>query len=146
MATGPQVAVIGGGVSGLTAAYLLSRAGRHVTLLETDARLGGQADTHMVPGAGGRMLAVDTGFIVFNERTYPLLTRLFAELGVHSQPSQMSMSVSCAGCGLGYAGGNGALGERWPGCATAAAGTCACSPRFRGSTAARGPCWLLAAA
>jgi predicted NAD/FAD-binding protein len=67
-ATGPRVAVIGAGVSGLAAAYLLSRAGRHVTLLEACGRLGGHADTHMVAGPDGRMRAVDTGFIVFNER------------------------------------------------------------------------------
>src|SRR5205085_11060372 len=57
---------------------------------------------------------VDTGFIVYNERTYPLLTRLFAELGVATQPSQMSMSVRCAGCGLQYAGRRG-LGGLTPG-------------------------------
>ena len=108
--TGREVAVIGGGVSGLTAAYLLSKSGRNVTLLEADDRLGGHADTHMVTSAGGRRLPVDTGFIVFNERTYPLLTRLFAELGVTGRPSEMSMSVRCAGCGLGYAGKRGAGG------------------------------------
>jgi phytoene dehydrogenase-like protein len=56
----------------------------HVTLFEADDRLGGHADTHPT--------GVDTGFIVYNEQTYPLLTRLFAELGVATQPSQMSMS------------------------------------------------------
>lgn len=108
--TGRQVAVIGGGVSGLTAGYLLSRAGDHVTLYEADSRLGGHADTHLVVAGDGRTHPVDTGFIVFNWRTYPLLTRLFAELGVTSRESEMSMSVRCADCGLEYAGQRGAGG------------------------------------
>src|SRR3984885_8254893 len=92
--SGRAIAVIGGGISGLTAGYVLSRTDR-VTLFEADSRLGGHADTHLVGP-----VPVDTGFIVYNERTYPLLTRLFAELGVATQPSEMSMSVRCAGCGL----------------------------------------------
>jgi uncharacterized protein len=99
--TGRRIAVIGGGISGLTAGYVLSRTDR-VTLFEADRRLGGHADTHLVGP-----VPVDTGFIVFNERTYPLLTRLFAELGVSTQASEMSMSVHCAGCGLHYAGQRG---------------------------------------
>jgi len=106
--TGPRrrIAVVGSGVAGLTAAYILSRTAA-VTLFEADGRLGGHADTHQVTGPDGRELAVDTGFIVHNKRTYPLLTRLFTELGVTTQPSEMSMSVSCAGCGLEYAGQRG---------------------------------------
>ena len=99
--TGRRIAVVGGGVSGMTAGYVLAQAD-HVTLFEADDRLGGHADTHPT--------GVDTGFIVYNERTYPLLTRLFAELGVATQPSQMSMSVRCAGCGLQYAGQRGLAG------------------------------------
>ena len=99
--TGRRIAVVGGGVSGITAGYVLAQAD-HVTLFEADDRLGGHADTHPT--------GVDTGFIVYNERTYPLLTRLFAELGVATQPSQMSMSVRCAGCGLQYAGQRGLPG------------------------------------
>ena len=102
--TGRRIAVIGGGISGLTAGYVLSRTD-HVTLFEADRRLGGHADTHQVGP-----VPVDTGFIVYNERTYPLLTRLFGELGVATQPSEMSMSVSCAGCGLHYAGKRGPAG------------------------------------
>jgi predicted NAD/FAD-binding protein len=102
--TGRKIAVIGGGISGLAAGYVLSRTD-HVTLFEADRRLGGHADTHQV-GA----VPVDTGFIVYNERTYPLLTRLFAELGVATQPAEMSMSVRCAGCGLQYAGHRGLAG------------------------------------
>jgi uncharacterized protein len=108
--TGRWIAVIGGGVSGLTAAYLLSQAGDHVTLYEADGRLGGHADTHLVTADDGQVHPVDTGFIVFNDRTYPSLTRLFAELGVDRQESDMSMSVRCAGCGLQYAGHRGTAG------------------------------------
>jgi uncharacterized protein len=103
--TGRRIAVVGAGVSGITAAYLLARA-NEVTLYEADSRLGGHAHTHLV-SRGGRSLALDTGFLVHNERTYPLLTRLFAELGVTTQNSEMSMSVRCAGCGLQYAGQRG---------------------------------------
>ena len=96
-----RIAIIGGGISGLTAGYILSRSA-HVTLFEADGRLGGHADTHLVG-----QVPVDTGFIVYNERTYPLLTRLFAELRVATRPSEMSMSVRCGGCGLHYAGKRG---------------------------------------
>lgn len=99
-----RVAVVGSGVAGLTAAYVLARhGGRHVTLLEADERLGGHADTHPVT-EDGRELAVDTGFIVHNERTYPVLLRLFRELGVATQESEMSMSVRDEASGLEYAG------------------------------------------
>ncbi len=107
---GRSTAVIGAGVSGLTAAYLLTKAGQHVTLYEAEDRLGGHAHTHEVSGPDGRTHAVDTGFIVYNEHTYPLLTRLLGELDVPGQDSEMSMSVSCAGCGLQYAGHRGLRG------------------------------------
>lgn len=98
------VAVVGSGVAGLTAAYLLQRAGRDVTLFEADGRVGGHAHTHELPTSDGGTAFVDSGFIVHNERTYPNLLRLFAELGVATQESDMSMSVRCEGCGLEYAG------------------------------------------
>ncbi|MFE9395347.1 NAD(P)/FAD-dependent oxidoreductase [Streptomyces flavidovirens] len=104
-----SVAVVGGGVAGLTAAYVLQRA-CDVTLYEADARLGGHAHTHETTTAGGRLLRVDSGFIVHNERTYPMLLRLFAELGVTTQDAEMSMSVRCEGCGLEYAGARGLAG------------------------------------
>jgi uncharacterized protein len=107
--TSRRIAVIGSGVSGLTAGYLLSRA-NEVTLFEADGRLGGHAHTHRVVTPAGVELAIDSGFIVCNERTYPLLTRLFAELGVTTQDSKMSMSVRCSGCGLEYAGKRGPAG------------------------------------
>ncbi|MBQ1082818.1 NAD(P)/FAD-dependent oxidoreductase [Nocardiopsis sp. B62] len=107
-----RVAVIGSGVSGLTAAYIL---GRHddVTLFEADDRPGGHAHTHRVPGADSGELGVDSGFIVHNRRTYPHLLRLFDELGVATRPTEMSLSVSCEGCGLEYAGARGAR-ALWP--------------------------------
>lgn len=105
----PRVAVIGGGVSGLTAAYAL-RATHEVTLLEADDRLGGHAHTHDVPTAGGGVVPIDSGFIVHNERTYPTLLRLFRDLDVPTRETEMSMSITCDGCGLSYAGGRGLPG------------------------------------
>ncbi|MDQ3627651.1 MAG: FAD-dependent oxidoreductase [Actinomycetota bacterium] len=107
--TRPRVAVVGSGVSGLTAAYLL-RGTHEVTLFEADDRLGGHVHTHDVRGSDGRQRGVDSGFIVHNDRTYPLLRRLFAELDVEIHPTEMSMSIHCDGCGLEYAGGRGAKG------------------------------------
>ena len=95
-----KIAVIGSGISGLASAWLLS-AKHDVTLFEANDYLGGHTHTHQVELAG-QQLAVDSGFIVFNERHYPLLTRLFAELGVASQPTTMSFSVHSAATGLTY--------------------------------------------
>src|SRR6202035_2115195 len=111
----PRAAVIGAGVAGLTAAHILQRD-YDVTLYEADGRLGGHADTHEVVTPdevvtpAGRVTALDTGFIVHNPATYPRLVRLFAELGVATEPTEMSMSVRCQGCGLEYAGSLGAGG------------------------------------
>src|SRR4029079_18416119 len=77
----------------------------HRPLYEADTRLGGHADTHDVGG-----LAIDTGFIVHNERTYPTLLRIFAELGVATQDSEMSMSTRDDATGLEGAGALGAAG------------------------------------
>src|SRR3546814_13976253 len=106
-----KVAVVGSGVAGLTAAWVLSKDS-DVTLYEADSRLGGHADTHSVTDPEGRSLAIDTGFIVHNDRTYPTLLRLFAELDVPPQESDMSMSIRVGGGGLGYSGGEGWRGER----------------------------------
>ncbi len=106
MAARRRVAVIGAGVSGLTAAYLLQRE-FDVVLYEAEPRLGGHAHTHDVVTADDRVVPVDSGFIVHNQVTYPNLLRLFGELGVETQPSDMSMSVHCDECGLEYAGQRG---------------------------------------
>jgi uncharacterized protein len=104
-----RAAVVGSGISGLTAAYVLQQR-YDVTIYEAADRLGGHSDTHdvLTPDAG--VVPVDTGFIVHNERTYPLLCRLFRELGVDTQPTEMSMSIRCEGCGLEYAGAKGVGG------------------------------------
>ncbi|OZM81216.1 NAD(P)/FAD-dependent oxidoreductase [Pseudonocardia sp. MH-G8] len=112
MTSRPTAAVIGAGVAGLTAAHLLQRR-YDVTLFEADHRLGGHAHTHEVVSSDGGTARVDSGFIVHNERTYPTLLRLFADLGVATQESDMSMSVRCEGCGLEYAGARG-LGGLFP--------------------------------
>ena len=83
-----RVAVIGGGVSGLSAAWLLAKT-CDVTLYEAEPRLGGHCDTFDWEG-----VPVDCGFIVYNERTYPNLTALFAHLGVPTRLSNMSFAVS----------------------------------------------------
>ncbi len=108
--TRERVAVVGAGVAGLTAAYLLQRR-YDVTLFEADERLGGHAHTHDVVSSNGHKThALDTGFLVHNARTYPHLLRLFSELDVQTQESEMSMSICCDGCGLQYAGAKGLAG------------------------------------
>ncbi|SCE16892.1 FAD-dependent oxidoreductase [Streptomyces sp. DvalAA-19] len=104
-----RTAVVGSGVAGLTAAHVLHKA-HDVTLYEADDRVGGHAHTHELAASDGRVHRVDSGFIVHNRRTYPHLLRLFDELGVATQESEMSMSVRCEGCGLEYAGARGVAG------------------------------------
>ena len=99
-----RVAVVGSGIAGLSAAWLLAR--RHeVTLLEKDGRLGGHTNTVNLTTPDGTGLAVDTGFIVFNEAAYPNLTALFAHLGVATRPTDMSFGVSLDGGRYEYSGG-----------------------------------------
>ena len=99
-----RIAIIGSGISGLSAAWLL-RQRHHVTLFEAEWRLGGHSNTVLV-SEPDRQVAVDTGFMVFNRPNYPLLTRLFDELGVASYPTDMSFSVSLDQGALEYAGSN----------------------------------------
>jgi predicted NAD/FAD-binding protein len=94
------VGVVGSGIAGLAAAHYLARRHR-VTLFESESRLGGHAHTHDV-AIGGRALRVDTGFIVYNHRTYPRFVNLLAELGVRGRKSDMSYGVRCRRCGLEY--------------------------------------------
>ncbi len=102
-----RVAVVGSGIAGLSAAWLLSRR-YEVHLFEADARLGGHTHTVEVEAPEGR-LALDTGFLVHNRRTYPHLVRLFRELGVATEESDMSFSVVDPRTGLEY-GSRGAGG------------------------------------
>jgi predicted NAD/FAD-binding protein len=97
-ADGMEIAVVGSGIAGLSAAWLLSRRHR-VALYESECRPGGHSNTIDVAG-----VAVDTGFIVYNEATYPNLTALFAHLGVRTKASEMSFAVSMDGGDLEYAG------------------------------------------
>jgi predicted NAD/FAD-binding protein len=97
-----RIAIVGTGISGLAAAYVLSRV-HEVELFERNGYAGGHTNTAVVR-RDGRELALDTGFIVHNEVNYPGLLRLFRELGVRTQDSEMSFSVSCARCRLQYSG------------------------------------------
>ncbi|MBJ7455342.1 MAG: FAD-dependent oxidoreductase [Thermoleophilia bacterium] len=96
-----RVAVIGSGIAGLGAAYALSRV-HDVEVFERDTRPGGHANTVTVPRPGGGELHLDTGFLVHNEHNYPLLSRLFRELGVAVQDSDMSFAVSAPSEGVEY--------------------------------------------
>jgi len=99
-----KIAVVGSGIAGLGAAWLLSRE-HQVVLFEREPRLGGHTHTHEVT-LEGRKYAVDTGFIVFNNDNYPLLTQLFGELGVATESTTMSFSVQDARNGLEYNAGS----------------------------------------
>lgn len=97
-----KIAVIGTGISGLTAAYLLNR--RHeIAVFESRDRLGGHTATRQVEVQGVNY-AVDTGFIVYNDWTYPGFIKLMDQLGVASRPSEMGFSVSGGEKGLEYSG------------------------------------------
>jgi uncharacterized protein len=97
-----SIAIVGTGISGLSCAWLLSRNHR-VTVFEADARIGGHS--HTVDASFKQAeVAVDTGFIVYNEPCYPNLTKLFETLGVATAPADMSFAVSLEGGGYEYAG------------------------------------------
>ena len=95
-----RLAVVGSGISGLAAAYFLSR--RHeVHLFEKDGRLGGHTHTVLADSTSGPV-ALDTGFLVHNDKTYPRLVRLFAELGIDTVSSEMCFAVASIGTGFEY--------------------------------------------
>ncbi len=97
-------AIIGSGISGLTAAYLLSKK-HHVTVFEKNDRIGGHTATVDVEKSG-EIFAIDTGFIVFNDRTYPNFLALLGEIGIDKTPTEMSFSVHNCHTGLEYNGHN----------------------------------------
>ena len=99
-----QIAVIGSGISGLASAHYLS-AGHRVCVFEASRRLGGHTATMDVQ-VGTRRYAIDTGFIVFNDWTYPNFIALMRELGISSRPTAMGFSVCDESTGLEYAGTN----------------------------------------
>ena len=97
-----RVAVVGSGISGMVAARELSK--RHdVTVFEANDYIGGHTNTIGVDDPSGRY-AIDTGFIVYNDRNYPLFSALIEELGVVTEPTSMSFGVHCEASGLEYNG------------------------------------------
>jgi len=109
-----HIAIVGSGISGLAAAWLLGRAHR-VEVFDREPRAGGHAHTHEVAGADGGRWGIDTGFMVYNERTYPNFVRLLDALGVETRPSDMSFGVRCRRCGLEYSsrGLRGLFAQPW---------------------------------
>ena len=99
-----RIAIIGAGISGLTAAYYL-RQGHDLSVFEAAERIGGHTATVDVDWHG-KQYAVDTGFIVYNDWTYPNFIELLETLGVATRPTEMSFSVRCDKTGLEYGGNN----------------------------------------
>lgn len=97
-----RVAIVGAGISGLAAAYYLHR-NHDILVFEKEDWIGGHACTAQVTDHVGRSLPVDVGFLVYNERTYPLFSALLRDIGAPTQPSHMSFSVRCRRCGCEYA-------------------------------------------
>lgn len=109
---GMKVAVVGTGIAGMSAAWLLNRV-HNVTVYEQDVRVGGHSNTVDVP-VGDKLIPVDTGFIVYNEQNYPNLTALFHHLAVPTKLSSMSFAVSLRGGHMEYCASdlNGLLAQR----------------------------------
>ena len=99
-----KIAIIGAGITGLTAAYYL-RHKHDITVFEAENRIGGHTATVDVVH-DGREYAIDTGFIVYNDWTYPNFIELIDELGIETRPTEMSFSVRCDNSGLEYSGSN----------------------------------------
>lgn len=99
-----RIAIVGSGIAGMASAWFLHHE-YDVTLFEKEARLGGHSNTVMVP-ENGNQIPIDTGFMVYNEVTYPLLTRLFNELDVSTQATSMSFSVQHLNDRLEFNGGS----------------------------------------
>ena len=99
-----HIAIIGSGISGLTAAYLLSKK-HHVTVFEKNDRVGGHTATVDIE-KNGQTYAIDTGFIVFNDKTYPNFLSLLSEIGIGKQATEMSFSVHNCQTGMEYNGHN----------------------------------------
>jgi len=99
-----KIGIIGAGISGLTAARFLHKE-HEITLISGESRIGGHTNTIPVADPSGPIM-VDTGFIVFNRRNYPMFTRLLEEIGVSSKPTNMSFSVSHIPDNIEYGGAN----------------------------------------
>jgi len=100
-----RIAIVGAGVAGITAAYLLQRD-HQVSLYEKNDYIGGHTHTHTIPNGPDAGTPVDSGFIVLNDRTYPILNRFFRELGVSIRKSDMSFGYFHEESGFQYASSN----------------------------------------
>jgi len=100
-----RIAIVGGGVAGIAAAYLIQRY-HQVSLFEKNDYIGGHTHTIVIPTGPDAGMPVDTGFIVLNDRTYPMLNRLFSKLGVAIRKSDMSFGYSHEKTGFQYASSN----------------------------------------
>ena len=132
-----RIAIVGTGISGLVCAHRL-HAEHDITVFEAEDRVGGHTNTVRVDAADGTHW-VDTGFIVYNDRNYPNFEPLLAELGVATQKSRMSFSVSDGDGGFEYSGSPRGLFAQ-PGNASTH-GSCAWCATWCASTARCARCW-----
>ena len=107
-----KIGIVGAGISGLTASHYLSKIFDQVDLYGANKYLGGHTNTVDVTNTQQQTQPVDTGFIVFNDRTYPNFIRLLAELKVAYQKSEMSFGIKHEPTGLEFRGGNLGLFQR----------------------------------